>query len=317
VAAAAAVATLLGWGTASALSGPEPVPDSYGGRFVLTYAGQNTEVFNVSGCDLAPTGTGTGTAIVKPCRFEVAANAAPELKQKIVGALGSGTPPASNTYTLTHYEPTPGDPTQALSDYAARGQFTISQVTLPVLDPLGASAATEMLGVELTPTSGADVQPVPAVGLPTLPALVRQFQVGTDLSCGAIVPVVPSPVQLGGFAKTPLRSLAVSVDTSGQPAVKTGSVRISQGDSAELKSARDWLATSPPPGQAPSAAQVRMLTLNLASYDCSTGTYSNQLTISLPVAATSMDPFARTDRYFTLGLASALRPGAAPNTTWR
>src|SRR5918912_101002 len=70
-------ALLLGWGSASALSGPEPVPDTYGGRFVLSYAGQNTQVFNVSGCDVARVQSELSpTAIVKPCRFEVPANAA-------------------------------------------------------------------------------------------------------------------------------------------------------------------------------------------------------------------------------------------------
>jgi hypothetical protein len=91
VAAAAAGVWLLGWGTASALSGRQPVPEGYGGRFVLTYADQNTPVFNVSGCDLAP--TGPGGAIVKPYRFEVPATAASHLNQKIVAALGSGVSP--------------------------------------------------------------------------------------------------------------------------------------------------------------------------------------------------------------------------------
>jgi hypothetical protein len=76
VAAAALGAMLLSWGTASALSGPEPVPGTYGGEFVLSYGGQTTPVFNVSGCDLSSTGTG-GVAFVKPCQFEVPAIAAP------------------------------------------------------------------------------------------------------------------------------------------------------------------------------------------------------------------------------------------------
>jgi hypothetical protein len=304
-------ALLLGWGTASALSGPEPVPDSYGGRFVLSYAGQHTEVMNVSGCDLGPSGAGT-TAIVKPCRFEVPANAGSYLKQKILGALGSGSPPSSNTYTLTHYASNPADPRQTLSDYAATGNFTISQVTLPVLDRLDTDNDPEFLGVELTPTSGADVKQV-FTRLASLPA-ARPFQVGTRINCAPSpsVAVKPPAVQISGFTTTTPRSLAVSVDTtSGHVAVKTDPVRIPESDNTEVSTARYWLAKP----------QLHTLTVSMAAYDCATATYSNQFKMSLPVDATSMDPFARTDGYFTLGLASALGspayPDPAPTSSWQ
>jgi hypothetical protein len=317
LAAATAGALLMGWGTASALSGPEPVPDSYAGRFVLTYAGQNTEVFKVSGCDLAP--AGGRTAVVKPCRFEVPANAASLLKQKIVAALSSG-PPSSNTFTLTHYVTNPQDPNgTGVSDYAATGEFAISQVTLPVLDPLDTSADPAFLGVELTPLDrgdgGPDVKPVAGAPVPALPA-PKVFQVGTSVAGCSNVRVRPPAVQLSGFTTT-LRSLAVSVDAFPSLAIRTGAVRIFEGDSAALQTARGWLAISPPPGQTPTASQLRTLTLTMASYDCATGTSSNELTLSLQVVATSMDPFPRTDGSFTLGIAAALGPTSAPRAVWR
>jgi hypothetical protein len=314
VVAVAAVATLLGWGTASALSGPEPVPDTYGGEFVLSYAGQNTRVSNVSGCDVARDPTvPSGTAIVKPCRFEVPANAASQLKQKIVGALGSGVPPASNAYTLTHYVADPQHQGWWIHDYAVTGNFTISHVTLAVLDRLDAVTDLENLGIELTPTSGADIKQLFPSSVDSLPGM-RAFQVGTRIGgCGSGQPTVnPPAVQISGFTTSTPRSLAVSVDTtSGHLAVKTGPVRISQSDNTEVNTARNWLAQP----------QLRTLTVNMAAYDCQTSTYLNQFKMSLPVDATSMDPFPRTDGYYTLGLASALGSEAylptAPTTSWQ
>jgi hypothetical protein len=310
VAAATFGALLLSWGTASALSGPQPVPDTYGGELVLTYDGQSTQVFNVSGCDLGVPSTPGPTAFVKPCQFEVPANAAPTLTQKILGALGSGTPPSSNTYTLTHYRPDqPGG--SPVSDYAAKGNFTISRVTLPVLAPLDPDGSLdhENLGIQLTPVSGAAANAGP-VGPDKMPLLSGQtFDVDTEVPCGSPsgpTPVVLNPpvLQIPGFTTTPLRSLAVSIDTTTSPVtVNTGPVRISQSDTTEINTARSWLANPQP----------QTLTVNMATYDCTTATYSNRFKMSLPVLPTSMDPFPRTDGFFTLGL----KPAGRPTVSWQ
>jgi hypothetical protein len=290
---------LLGWGTASALSGPEPVPGTYGGEFVLSYGGQTTPVFNVSGCDLSSTGTG-GVAFVKPCQFEVPANAAPLLKQKILGALGSGTPPASDTYTLTHYR---DQATAApVSDYAAQGNFKISQLTLPVLAPLDAPIDQENLGIQLTPISGAaEAGPVTPAPLPA--SRPAKFDVGLAVCASATV-LTPPVFQIAGFATTALRSLAVSIDTTTSPVtVNAGTVRISASDNREIVTAHNWLAQP----------QQQALTISMATYDCATGTTSNQFKMSLSVVPTSMDPFPRTDGNFTLGL----KPNQRPAISWQ
>jgi hypothetical protein len=304
LAVAAVGASLLGWGSASALSGPEPVPDSYGGRFVLTYAGQATEVVNVSGCDLAPAG-GTN-AVVKPCRFEVPANAASALKQKIVTAIDASVPPSYDQYVLTHYTVDPATG-QTTADYAAAGRFRITEVTLPILDRLDSQSDMENLGVELTPLSGADAPAVQPSAASFPPLKGRQaFQVGTRVpGCGD--PVSPPAVQIAGFTTTTPRSLSVSIDSSGFPAVKLGSVRLPAGDSTAVNTARGWLAKG----------TARLLTVSMASYDCQTHTSANAFTMSLPVRAASMDPFPRTDGRFTVGLAAALAPGTAPTIDWK